>query len=139
MENAACRLKPPVKQSTSITSPAKYSPSTIFDCIVAGSISLSLTPPEVTTASSTGRRRKTESVSSLISFTSFARSSLVRLLTFFLGSIPVLFTTTEISLLGRSSSSEFIKSLFAPAAKSLKILLSRVSLSSAGFKSIFIT
>jgi hypothetical protein len=53
---AICKLKPPVYASTSIISPAKYKLSIIFEHIVLGLISLTLTPPQVIIASSIGRK-----------------------------------------------------------------------------------
>ena len=51
VDQAICRLKPPVNASRSSTSPAKYNPFTSFDSIVPGSISFTLTPPFVIIAS----------------------------------------------------------------------------------------
>ena len=51
VDNAICILNPPVYASTSIISPAKDKLFIIFDFIVEGSISFTLTPPEVTIAS----------------------------------------------------------------------------------------
>src|SRR5659263_619413 len=47
VENAACRLQPPVSPSTSKTSPTRYSPLTSLDCMVLGSTSAVSTPPLV--------------------------------------------------------------------------------------------
>ena len=55
VENAACRLYPPVIPSTSIISPQKNKPITIRDSIVWGFISSNATPPRVMVASSMGR------------------------------------------------------------------------------------
>ena len=54
VENAICKLNPPVYASTSIISPAKYNPFIIFDSIVLGFISFTKTPPDVIIASSNG-------------------------------------------------------------------------------------
>ena len=56
VDNAICTLYPPVKASTSITSPANDKFDIIFDFIVDGSISNVFIPPAVTIASSIGRR-----------------------------------------------------------------------------------
>ena len=54
VENAICRLNPPVCASTSSTSPAKNSPGVFLLIIVPGVISSTSTPPRVTMASSIG-------------------------------------------------------------------------------------
>ena len=50
VQSAVCKLYPPVKQSTSSTSPEKYKPGTSLDSNVFGLTSFVDTPPEVTTA-----------------------------------------------------------------------------------------
>src|SRR4030043_1132526 len=54
VENAACRLYPPVVPSTSIISPQKNKSCPLRDSIVRGFISSNDTPPRVTVASSMG-------------------------------------------------------------------------------------
>src|SRR4030043_939443 len=54
VENAACRLYPPVVPSTSILPPQKNKPRTLRDSIVWGFISSNDTPPRVMVASSMG-------------------------------------------------------------------------------------
>ncbi len=54
VENAICKLYPPVSASRSSTSPANHNPFATRECIVSGSTSSSATPPAVTTACSHG-------------------------------------------------------------------------------------
>src|SRR6266850_6099952 len=49
-DQAHWKLKPPIRPSTSSISPIRYSPRQTRDCMVAGSISDSGTPPAVTSA-----------------------------------------------------------------------------------------
>jgi len=56
VENAICKLNPPVYASTSRTSPQKYNPLIFLLSIVFGLTSDKSTPPEVTTASEKPRK-----------------------------------------------------------------------------------
>ena len=47
VDQAICKLKPPVYASQSMISPAKYRPETSLDSMVFGSICDTLMPPEV--------------------------------------------------------------------------------------------
>ena len=82
VDNAICTLYPPVKASTSITSPAKDKLEIIFDFIVEGSISNVFTPPAVTIASSIGRSPLIFTLKSFKICNNFFRSSLVITFTF---------------------------------------------------------
>ena len=94
-------------------SPAKYSPGTFFDAIVFGSISPTLTPPEVMMAFSTGMGDRTSMLQCFKSVRSAARCSRVRSCTFSCGGMPERFTAAGMNFCGRSSPSALQKSLFA--------------------------
>ena len=133
---AMCILYPPVKASTSITSPAINRPSTSFDCIVLGLISLTDIPPDVMIASSMERVPTMSKRRSFIRHARRKRSSFVTELTFLRGSIPESSTITGISFLGKSASRELTKSLFIFSEKSRNIRFESSSTVRAGFVSI---
>ena len=107
--------------------------------MVEGFTSFTLTPPLVIIASSYPRSPTNVSLNSFSTSISLCLSSLVTELTFLYGSIPDLSTTTSIILIGSRSPREFLKSLFAYFLKSLRSLASSISLSIAGFRSMYMS
>ncbi len=132
---AICILKPPVKASTSSTSPQKRSPLCFLLSIVLGLISESSMPPEVMIASSKPRRLRIFKGKAFSVFTRRARSSFVNTLTLFDEEIDAAERTQEISFCGKSSHKALQICLFFYFSKSRSRRLSKVASSKAGLKS----
>ena len=104
-------MNPPVYASTSITSPAKYSPLTSFDSIVDGSISFTFMPPRVIMAWPIGMAALTVIGTHFISAANACRCSRVTELVSVSAAMPESCTITGIILRGKSPSSAFWKLL----------------------------
>ena len=113
VDNAICTLYPPVKASTSITSPAKDKLEIIFDFIVEGSISNVFTPPAVTIASSIGRSPLIFTLKSFKICNNFFRSSLVITFTFLSNGMFDKLIIKGISFFGNKSSKAFLNSFLS--------------------------
>ena len=122
--------------SASSTSPAIYSPLTSFEAMVLGSTSFVDMPPAVTIASFHPPVPVTVSGRFLSRSRSLLLSADVMPLTFLSGSIPLSLTMTGISDFGRSSPRLFLNALLDISCISLSSLLSSVSRSRDGFRSI---
>lgn len=136
VDQAICKLNPPVTASTSIISPAKYRFLIIFDSMVLLSISLTFMPPCVIIASLKPLNPVSVNSNLLIVLRRFFLSSLVISFTFLSDAIRDLLIITGIKDFGNNLSRELAKFLLIFSSKSLLILSSRVCSSRAGFKSI---
>ena len=136
VDQAICKLKPPVIASKSRSSPARYSPFTVLLSSVAGERERTETPPFVTTASLYPRRPVAVKRRPLVACRSAARSAFVISLAFFSPEMPLCRSTSEMRLCGKSEGSMFLRSLFLFASNSRSSLCSSCSSVSAGFRSI---
>ena len=100
VDQAICKLKPPVMASRSSTSPAKYRCFTSLDSMVEGLMSFTEIPPWVMIASAKDLVPVTVMGNALISMPKVFLSSLLISLTFFSGEIPDSSIITGISFAG---------------------------------------